>query len=431
MTRDERIRLTSIQRVLSAEERDGFGVLPPDERDRAEERAWLLIDPMWRVPGNEVRSEFMARVAYAELRWGTGGAGHGVDSDPGAVWIAFGPPTVMQTLWIDQSDIANARATVSWRWRPDVQVHFRVDPGALEEHLPSGRRSEFDMLVGRRGVNWNGVPGVTGLDSIAVQSAFFRAGPDSADLFVAARIPTDRLSQGTATALALDLFILTNDGAVVRRDSSRWVLDSMQRRAPAIRVWRPRLARAAYLHRVEAYEPVEARGARGGSMPASIDDASFRLDGYGVSQVLVTQGVASRTGSYGDRWSDYNILPNPGALHRDGAVSLLWEVYGDSATSLQRYRVTVTLQPPAPAVARTLGLQVRSGIVGGAARRTRARDRVSVTFERQYPVGARVRVEQLDLGSVKVTPGVYVLRLDVVDGATQRVATTSRLVTVR
>ena len=427
----DRIRLTTILRVLSLVERAGFGIIRPEDRDRIEERAWLLVDPLWRVPGNEIRNEFMARVAHAELRWGTGAAGFGADSDPGAVWIAFGPPAVTQTVWVDTLDVARAGALVSWRWRPTGEVHFELDPGAVDERLPAGRRSEVQLMVDQRGVNWSGVPGVSGLDTIPVQSALFRAGPDSADLFVAARIPTDRLSQGAPATLALDLFIRTNDGELVRHDSTRWVLDAAQRRGPAMRVWRRRLPRASYLHRVEAYEPVEARGARGASMPASLDDVAFRLDGYGVSQVLVTQGVASRTGSTGDRWSDYNILPNPGALHRDGAVSLLWEVYGDSATTLEQYRVTVTLQPPSPAVARTLGLQARTGIVGGASRRVRSRDRVSVTYERRHAAGARVRVEQVDLGAVNVSAGIYVLRVDVVDAASGRTATTSRLVAVR
>jgi GWxTD domain-containing protein len=433
MPQDERLRLTSILRALSRPEREAFGIIAPEERERIEERAWLLIDPMWRVPGNEVRSEFMARIAHAELRWGGGAEGSGVDSDPGIVWLGYGPPTIAHTMGGDGWGPAVGSALLVWRWPPNVQVQFQLGPGLYEERLLPGMRQRFDQLLDERGFHWSGVPGARGLDSIAVQSALFRAGPDSADLFIAARIPTDRLARGMAEqgTLALDLFILTNDGRLVRRDASRWALDAMQRRQPAMRVWRHRLPVESYLHRVEAYEPVEGRGARGASMPASLDDVAFRLHGFGTSQLLVTQAVASRVGAMGERWTDYNILPNPGDLHRSRSVSLLWEVYGDSATALEHYRVEVTLQPPTPAVVRALGLQARMGVVGSAARRAREKDRVSVAFERRHALPAAVRVEQVDLGAVKVSPGIYVLRVDVTDLATRRTVTTSRLVTVR
>ena len=357
------------------------------------------------MPGNEIRSEFMARVAYAELRWGNGAPGSGLDSDPGIVWLGYGPPVVAHTVGGDGRGPALGSALMVWRWPPRVQVQFVLERDMAEERLMPGVRARFDeLLAARRQLERCAQACAASTPSRCRPRSF--SGWTARTCSPPARVPTDRLARGMAEqgTLALELRIRDIDGRLVHRASSPWRLDASQRRAPAMRVWRHRLPAASYLLRVEAYAPVEGRGARGASIPASVDDAAFRLEGFGVSQVLVTQAMAPRHGEAGARWSDYNILPNPGDLHRNQSVSLLWEVYGDSATSLPRYAIEVTLHPPTPGVARALGAQARTAVIGHATPRRRERDRVAVAWTRHHALPDAVRVEQVDLGAVKVSP---------------------------
>lgn len=430
----ERIRLTSAARILPRSERQRLAALPLVEREQVEERFWLLTDPMWRTAANEVRREFLARVAQAELQWGDGSASAGLDSDAGTVLLLNGPPAFVRTRTADGRGPVLGRAWIEWRWATGSTMHFALAPDAREMRLPPAVRARADEMLGQRGAFWANVPELRGIDTIAVQAALFRAAGDSADLFVAARLPTQRLARGMAPAGALELalWIRDVDGALVRRTDARWPLDAAARAAPAVRAWRERLPRGNHLLRVEAWEPVQGVGARGVAPPATLDDARFALHGFGLSQVLVTDGVASRRGTGPtDRWSDYLVVPNPGDLPRDREAALLWELYGDSLTTLRAYRVVVTLERPDARAARSVVEQARDAVIGDAPRRTRSRDRLTVRYARRHPAPAAVRVEQVDLGAFAVEPGRYVLRVDVVDDESGRVATTTRLVTVR
>lgn len=71
-------------------------------------------------------------------------------------------------------------------------------------------------------------------------------------------------------------------------------------------------------------------------------------------------------------------------------MSLLRAVCGDATTALTGYRVQVTLQPPAAHGTRDLAAQAITGVVGSTVCRARAKDRMTVAYEREHPVPADV-----------------------------------------
>ena len=73
--------LTTLELLLSREERDRYRRMGPGERSRYEDRVWALADPRWSEPGNERRGGQLARHAWiriladrervrGQLRWG-------------------------------------------------------------------------------------------------------------------------------------------------------------------------------------------------------------------------------------------------------------------------------------------------------------------------------------------------------------------------
>ncbi len=78
--------------LLSADEEARFARLQVGERERFLEEFWRRRDPTPDTAENEARSEFLARIEYANRSFGGAGLDRGMFSDMGRVYIRYGEP---------------------------------------------------------------------------------------------------------------------------------------------------------------------------------------------------------------------------------------------------------------------------------------------------------------------------------------------------
>src|SRR2546425_3659332 len=67
MPRDERCRWTDVSLLLDGELARRYRRLPCDQRGAFEERLWWLAQPLYSLPGNDRRTEHLARATMARI----------------------------------------------------------------------------------------------------------------------------------------------------------------------------------------------------------------------------------------------------------------------------------------------------------------------------------------------------------------------------
>ena len=417
----DRDRYTRLSRILRPKTSDTtsmgdsvrFAAVAPEARAAMERVYWMLSDPLALTPENEHRLEFLARVAYAELRWTSDDFDlRGADTDRGDVWVRYGPPALVAGFPPE-----NGVSSLLWLYSHGLAFVFRTPPtyGTATFAGDYAERARLERL--RTPVRWDNLEIGRRIDSIAVQLARFRGAGDSTDVFLAADIPVDSLTAGLDVrrgALDVDLRVYGADARVVVRDSTRTSVEVGSREAPRTRAWRERLGPGTHVYRVEALQPDAMRGARAlGAVRTGSGS------GFAMSDVLVAARVLPRQGSSGEgggaRWSEFNIVPNVGTFHRGESVALLWETYALQAKNGgSRYRVAVTLERVRKRGAAAFAARVVGGAASAVGRNARGNGRVRLTYDRQAPA-APVAVEYLTLDLGQAPAGRYRLAVEVTD----------------
>jgi GWxTD domain-containing protein len=142
--------------ALREDEFDAFRTLPLGEKESYMEAFWRRRDPTPETATNELRDEFLRRVAFADINYSEGK--HGALSDRGRVYVRFGPPEEVQVEAVP-SHLAGRGAEEALEKVDDVYTaseHQRVleDPehvGSLPEASPAQqavRQQERRRLIG-------------------------------------------------------------------------------------------------------------------------------------------------------------------------------------------------------------------------------------------------------------------------------------------
>jgi GWxTD domain-containing protein len=124
----ERDRLDRLERVLRPPDAPRFHLETPESRAGIANTWWMLADPLWSSQHASARTEFLARVTYAELRWSLD-AWHvrGADTDRGDIYIRYGPPSKV-VGWVDSgADTAFKDAAMHTFWIYDAHLIFAFD----------------------------------------------------------------------------------------------------------------------------------------------------------------------------------------------------------------------------------------------------------------------------------------------------------------
>jgi GWxTD domain-containing protein len=370
----------AIDRILSPEQARVWTTSGMDDRASFEARHWRTADPLWLTPENEVRLEFLARVAYADHRWADDLRGYrGYESDRGAVYVRYGPPDRAATLGAGGADrpaltiIRNPGRDDPDLFRPDAAERLdRARNRLLWVYERSRRRYLFGLTPGyaravfggdaagrfetdRRTVprTWDNLPLVASLDSVPVTLLRFEDGAGVGELGVFGTLPmtlTQAVESDTAAAIAL---------FIERADSvERVPVDVARRLAAGVWRWRiPRTADTVTALRVEARTARGDRASRGSVVPGEWPAATDELR---LSDLLIAAGRVD-TASYA-RWFDLDLAPLARPLPTGQPVTLAWEIYGVPDSGGAAYGVEIRLT--AEAVERR-GLFAR--IVGGTA----------------------------------------------------------------
>lgn len=432
----ERQRLTNLARLLrTAPRRRGeasdsakYASGSPGDRAFTDSLYWQMADPLALTPENEHRTEFLARVAYAELLWTSDDLDRkGADSDRGEIWIRFGPPAIR--FGLPPSGPSDHRDF--WLYADGTAFTFITPPTwGTARFSPTGYQLAQEAKA-TRAVSWRNVPIDNRIDSILVQPVRFRAAGDSADVVLVADLPVDSLFAGvelTRAPLDVAVGVWTGPSVVLLRDSTRVTVDVQDMvNAPRLRTWRERLPVGEHVFRVEALQPDGMRGARAlGALTVTAET------GFGTSDLLVAERVAARESAVPARWRDLLFAPNAGRFRRGEPIGLVWETYGltPSPEGGVKYRVAVTLARRFESKAGAFVANVVSGVAGAAGLSAKERDgRAGIRYERTA-AASPVTLDWLSLDIGKAPPGRYRVTIEVTDLVANRVTTTSRVVQV-
>ena len=411
----ERDRLVTFQRVLRPADTLTFVNATADRRARLERMHWREADPLWSRAGGDVRTEFLARVAYAELRWTVDELGaRGADSDRGEIYIRYGPPDAMGML-------RGVMATTFWVY--DAGPFFMFEGAATygtARHARSLAQS-LGEVTNKTPATWgNAVAGE--IYDIAVRTARFRTGSDSIDFYIAALAPAReiRRSSGTTAPIDAGLWIFNDRDNEIADTASQFTNDGTK-------VWIRRLAPSSYTYRIEATARNAPDAARViGSVVAQNDTAGFPGRGFGISDLLVVSRAQPRGAPA--RWSDFDMMPLLSPASTRGELALIWETYELAARDGQAsYSVTLTIEPQRGFTGRVLAEVI--GALASAVGVNRREDRVTFTWERNAPHNG-IMVDNIALSLGETPPGDYRVTLDVTDGATGRKVSRTTLLSI-
>ena len=438
VTDDERGRLTGIARILRTAPRgkgqpsDSAAYASGDAAARAytDSLYWQLADPLALTPENEHRNEFLARVAYAELRWTQDDfALRGADTDRGEAWIRYGPPDRRFSL---SGDGRADGISETWQWNTGVSITFQTPASFGTARYAGNSYARVQQLKAIQPASWSNVPIDKRIDSIGVQIARFRAVGDSADLVMVAEMPIDSLIGGIEVSrvpVDMGMGMWTGPSVVLLRDSTRVMVDRNDLvNAPRLRAWRERLPAGDHVYRVEALQPDGLRGAR------ALGKVSLKREtGFGASALLVAERVAARDGVAPRRWRDLIVAPNAGRFRRGEPIGLVWETYGlqAGADGSAKYSVSVSVERRFNSSASAFVARVVGGVGGATGLSAKEnKGKAALRFERTVPAGdATVDWLTLDIGNA--APGRYLVSVDITDVASRQVKQIYRIIEIR
>lgn len=368
MPRADSMRYDSFDGILARTDDDWRYGLFPDIREKADTRGWVVLDPLWSTPINEIRLARRARIAEADFRFADiakpGQAGSETPAgemllrlgSPDSRWRLqvgrFGVEDVYFRQWSTLLAATKLRASQT-AWRVFYGPYFSIDrvagrsvneARALREVGESGRRPAWnpcssviptnatlhDCALTQR-ADWTGQPFYGTTDTVDVTVARFRAGGDSTDVYIGSRLPLrgfknrDDLAANAAHRIRSGVWITTSLGQPVFHAESADPLPAPNTIA-SYNQWRSRIGPTAMMHRVEGIEVTRQNGARGAMRYTSDSLSSFVLRGFGMSDVLVAASIKLR-GAVANRWTDLESQPNGAVVTPGQRFALAWELY--------------------------------------------------------------------------------------------------------
>lgn len=417
-----------------------YGFLP-STREAIERRGWLVLDPMWSTPVNELRLARRARMAEADYLYANvaNPGQSGSETASGRMHVRRGAPSPRWTFVRDRGvhrhyvrywdGLAQGIAiTHSFDWwrafsggrqRAGLIGYWDVVDVDPRDCPPPARKASECVEVQR--ARWNGVPFVGRMDTIDVMLARFRAPGDSIDLYVEGRVPLRSFPHRDTPRMRPDakitstLFLRTPQGEPIFEAQTQSNLPS-SRTVALTHAWRARTGTGEIMHRVEALEPSFGSGARGVMQFTSDAAIKIPVSGFGMSDVLVT-GNATDIRVPVLRWFDFRLTPNAGVVLPKQRFSLLWEIYELSPGPDGRVRWRVEIQREQGE--RVITDDVRDALTQGTKASAKVvaaePDASSVTYTREAPARA-VQVEHVKIPLPDNAPfGRHVITVAVTD----------------
>ena len=425
----ERARITNLSRIVTPKDSLSRNRLPSSELENDERMYWLMADPLWATAENEGRNEFLSRAVFSELRFSVEEFGiHGIDTDRGDVYVRYGPPPAVISFPPDAIRQGEHRIRILWWYSTEETFLFRQLPTYGVATLDPDDARETARLRDTVPVAWTNA-GVKPLaDTINVALTRFRARDDSSDIYFAAELPVKHLVEDVDLAkgaLDVELEAFTWRAKPVFASTTHESIDFAHPEEKMMQSWRLRLQAGTFLYRVEALQPDAGRGARSASrvelLPAS---------GFGLSDILIADSL-SPTNAVPERWSDFQISPSIGRVHRGKSFAMLWETYdlqkqenGNSA-----YDVTITLRREKGGGLGAFAAKIIGGVKSAIGISGSGSDHISLSFPRQAPARP-IALDYITLDLGTASPGNYVVDVEITDRMNHRHVSRERPLTI-
>jgi TonB family protein len=370
MTTEDVDGIRDISLLLGPQEQREYLKTSRDERIARQSRFWASLDPILSTAVNEREVEHWARSAHATLRFGS------VDTDPGVVWVRYGPPTTVRVF----SERPGTKAEF-WDYGSGPDVTFSRMGSRGDMDLTSEGRAYLDDLrpilphrYGRASRIVSPLPG---------QVAVFRGATDGTwDVEIHTDVPV-ALATGERDGIEIGLFLLDGDGRILseRRD--------MTPARPSTVAVRASTVSGTETIVVELYNETAGRAA---ALRRSLQ--SVPEEGAYTSDLMVVRSVARDPHQVlrGAPWMEPLTLEGAVA---DPAVGLFFELYRVEAPW---YRLRAEI------------VDRDSGATADLRIRPVGEEKLRTSRERR-PADGPVTAELVTAEIAEVPPGEYVLRV--------------------
>ncbi len=443
MDEKEEARMTQFSRILRPRPSDqskgsigdtiAFKKLPLAQQRNFEAMYWLMSDPLALTAENEYRLEFLSRVVWSEFRWTNEDLNlHGADTDRGDVFVRYGPPDLEMTVQGNSDPNANvgeAGTTLVWNYRNGLTFLFDMKPGYGTAAVAWSDKDYLDQIKRALPVAFDNVPAARMIDTIPIRVARFRAGNDSTDAVVAARIPIDSLVRGldlTSAPIDIDFRMFDQYVRVKGVESVQQRVRPDSTTEPLSRIWNRRMGPGINVIRIEAMQVDSRRAARAMSRVDPVITA-----GFGMSDILLGTKPTLKSGAAPRRWTDIAIEPNIGMFARGSSIGLLWEMYDLTAKDgAAKYRVSIEVERVDRTIVGNFAARVVDGLGRAIGREQRSRDKLTISFDRSA-ASADALVEFMSLDLSESAAGAYRLRVEITDQATNRKTSRQTVFTIK
>lgn len=447
-TRDEWLDLGRILRVGDSVRVAG---LPAAERAATMDAFWEAADPVLDTPENEARLEYLARIAWADLRFTDPDTRQvGWRTDRGLVAIRYGEPPVVASfapqLETETRDALTRVVTVWFYPRTETEFVFSSPPafnlalfaGNYRDHAAE-RRDAGPFLL-------DNLPVAMAVDSLPVQVGRLRgSAPGRWQLVVGASLDGSALLGGAEVDAGSAVLTVRAGAPSQLRVRARDTVPVRAAAPPVRRQWSDTVSGDALRLRVEARDPaVNARVARAqvelAALPAfrAFDPTGAdTTSALAISDLLLVDRPAtpSRGTAAWRGWADAGVrLRGDLALLPRDTVAVYWEGYGLRPDPTGRVRYDVHLAMRLVEIDRGGGVLGRTlGSLADALGMTaEGEDQVGVRFTRDEPLDGRDRLPDLvTLGLGEAPAGRYRLTVTLTDRLHGGTVRTERMFAIR
>lgn len=441
----EKRRLFAFTRLLTPQDSVAYAAATADQRAARERALWTVATPLWSRPAGDPRTEFLARVVFAEVRWTVDELGvRGADSDRGEMHIRYGPadrvyglrgcdfypppphrPAGCNPLLSGAPGTGTQKPPLTivvtyWDYDNGMTLVFWGSPTYGTAHFPTADGSHIAEAVYIRPVSFDNLARETIVD-IPARTARFRATADSVDLLLTMQAPIAAIRAASSIdgPARVDFWMYPRD-----RGTAREYRDSASMRGSGVGRWIYRLPANEYFYRVEATADASTAAARTmGWITAGPDTVTgFATRGFGMSDLLLaTEARPNKATAM--RWTDFSVAPLITSIVRGGSLQLIWENYELGARDGEAsYTIAVTLERQRSTAGRiaTQVLNTLAKAVGV----DRDPGRVTHRFERGAAHAAAI-VDFVALSLAETPVGTYRVSVDIVDNVSGRKARTT------
>ena len=416
----------SVARLMTRREAEAYEDLTPTAREEVRRRFWLASDPLFLTPSNEFRAEYLARMAYADLRYGIAEYKlPGWRTDKGVIYVRYGDPLRAGTFSSNNTgeqsagDIMNVGTTTTvWSYGPRGPAFvFRQNPGYRRATFSGDFRFYADDY---RSIQPNRLtaPSLPDIVDMPAQIARFRGSDGAVALEVHALLPLDtlgRIALVEETTLETGLFVVDPEGVEIRRLIREESLAVGARSERTVRRWRTDVpANQAFIVAAEVRDPITwATGMR----RERIGGLSFAPGAPAVSDILLANTVEPLVAEPLLR-HEFDIDAEP-TLTFGGAqpVVLYFEIYNLLPDAEQFASYELELMVYLDEAFRAGGLRRLAGAVADAFGLSEEGSRsVELRFDKEERVAARDMIpEYFSLALDDPAPGRYTLELRILD----------------